>query len=612
MSTKTNYKRVALVAVAELGLGVLTSVAPANAAANATIDRDTYSYGSGFNVCAAPTDDDASNFATYGNTRQVGEVLSTGSVTFTGGGGTDILVDAGDTVTLTISGPAYWSSFTEDGTTPATTTSTGSGGLQIKSTYGSSAVRLPTAATMSFTGVGAVQVTIALTDVVSASSTVTSTLETYTFTVSSSCNKGTLSVANSFVRTVYADSDTTPASATKPSSNTTDGAVATDSTLAESAAYLANGGTGYVAARAMDSSSTALIITSSATWGATATNGAIVSLDGSFSPASSAVYATSSNGYALVYVKQGAANKDKAVETVVTITYNGTELGKRTLKFTGAPAKITIDSANAGVGGSESDNALLASYEITDAAGNLLTSNGAGSTGATKNNAPVLATAGIVVDPTQSQVTAVSNISDEASGFQGAFGWTCGVGSGSAKVYLYYINAVTLAKIASNTHDAACAYGVRKYEASLDKASYAPGEIATLTITATDKNGKAVYDYSGTAGAGADLGTLAKSPEITLPQMTAVSTPTWSNEFVSGKKTYKFTVGTTEGSYSGIVNLPLHNSSTYGVAAKTVAYKVAAASTGAVSNADVLKAIVSLIASINKQIAALQKALLKK
>jgi hypothetical protein len=185
------------------------------------------------------------------------------------------------------------------------------------------------------------------------------------------------------------------------------------------------------------------------------------------------------------------------------------------------------------------------------------------------------------------------------------------VGSGSAKVYLYYINAVTLAKIASNTHDAACAYGVRKYEASLDKASYAPGEIATLTITATDKNGKSVYDYSGTAGAGADLGTLAKSPEITLPQMTAVSTPTWSDEFAGGKKTYKFTVGTTEGSFSGIVNLPLHNSSTYGVAAKTVAYKVASTSTG-VSNADVLKAIVSLIASINKQIAALQKALLKK
>jgi hypothetical protein len=36
------------------------------------------------------------------------------------------------------------------------------------------------------------------------------------------------------------------------------------------------------------------------------------------------------------------------------------------------------------------------------------------------------------------------------------------------------------------------------------------------------------------------------------------------------------------------------------------------ASTGAVSNADVLKSIVSLIASINKQIQALQKLILKR
>jgi trimeric autotransporter adhesin len=34
MSTKTTFKRIALVAVAALGLGVLTSVAPANAAAS--------------------------------------------------------------------------------------------------------------------------------------------------------------------------------------------------------------------------------------------------------------------------------------------------------------------------------------------------------------------------------------------------------------------------------------------------------------------------------------------------------------------------------------------------------------------------------------------------
>jgi hypothetical protein len=55
-----------------------------------------------------------------------------------------------------------------------------------------------------------------------------------------------------------------------------------------------------------------------------------------------------------------------------------------------------------------------------------------------------------------------------------------------------------------------------------------------------------------------------------------------------------------------IVDLPAYVSTD---SAKTVAYSVAS---GEVSNADILKAIVSLIATINKQIAALQKALLKK
>ena len=92
--------------------------------------------------------------------------------------------------------------------------------------------------------------------------------------------------------------------------------------------------------------------------------------------------------------------------------------------------------------------------------------------------------------------------------------------------------------------------------------------------------------------------------------MTAVTAPSSTDLFVGGVKTYKFIVGSTEGSYQMQVDLPKFNSSATPQAAVTVAYKIAG--TGAVSNADVLKAIVSLIASINKQIAALQKALLKK
>jgi len=218
----------------------------------------------------------------------------------------------------------------------------------------------------------------------------------------------------------------------------------------------------------MDSSSTPVIVTSSAVWGASATNGAIVSFDGAFSPEASSIFTTSSNGYATVYVKQGTVNANKPITTDVTITYNGVTMGKRTLKFTGAPTKIEIDAANLGVGSSEAQNILVGGYSIYDAAGNDLTAAGIGHTGSA-NNAPLLATAGVVVDPTQAQVTAVGDIKSEASGYWGTFGWTCGAGSGSAKIYLKYVNTTTLATIVSNTVDASCAYGVRKYEASLDK-----------------------------------------------------------------------------------------------------------------------------------------------
>jgi hypothetical protein len=62
---------------------------------------------------------------------------------------------------------------------------------------------------------------------------------------------------------------------------------------------------------------------------------------------------------------------------------------------------------------------------------------------------------------------------------------------------------------------------------------------------------------------------------------------------------YKLVVGTTTGSYQAIVAFPSVTSDT-----STLAYKIA---DGATSLNDVLKGIVALIASINKQIAALAK-----
>ena len=78
-----------------------------------------------------------------------------------------------------------------------------------------------------------------------------------------------------------------------------------------------------------------------------------------------------------------------------------------------------------------------------------------------------------------------------------------------------------------------------------------------------------------------------------------------------GKLVVKFTVGLTEGKSNAVVSIPVINAKGLGGADQTVAYEVKSA-TPSVSNADVLKSIVALIASINKQIQALQKLILKR
>ena len=89
--------------------------------------------------------------------------------------------------------------------------------------------------------------------------------------------------------------------------------------------------------------------------------------------------------------------------------------------------------------------------------------------------------------------------------------------------------------------------------------------------------------------------------------MTFVTAPTTADKFSSaaGVKTYKLSVGTTEGAFVGTFKI----AGATDTAAKTVQYAVKS-STATVSNADVLKSIVALIASINKQIQALQKLIL--
>ena len=129
---------------------------------------------------------------------------------------------------------------------------------------------------------------------------------------------------------------------------------------------------------------------------------------------------------------------------------------------------------------------------------------------------------------------------------------------------------------------------------STDKAAYKLGEIATVTISAKDSSGNAVNDFTtvtSTATVSAGGGTLVKEVDTT------------NDAFTGGVKTYQVQM-TTAGSFNVVVNLA-------GTVTKsqTAAYTVTG---GDASNTEVLKSIVALIASINKQIQALQKLILKR
>ena len=347
---------------------------------------------------------------------------------------------------------------------------------------------------------------------------------------------------------------------------------------------VANGSQGIIALSAFDGNGTAL--TGSNIITATATNGAVVAFSSGAqigASASKAYHGTYEN----IYVAQGTANK--GISTTVTILVDGVTWTSKSFTLFGAVNSITIGSASVG---EKSGNGAFY-LEVRDDNSQLL-----GSVVPTADSALY-----------NSSVTSVSPAASSASTVT-AQAFACSAIVGTGKISYYLTNAAAK-KITSNTLDVSCAGNPYTWTASLDKATYAPGDIATLTIEAKGSKGELT---NGTA----TLGT-ASSAELVVSgaQMTAVSTPTNADKFDSaaGKKTYKFTVGTTEGSFNMVVQMPKWsggaNSSLVTQAAVTVPYKIASA-TATVSNADVLKSIVALIASINKQIQALQKLILKR
>jgi len=305
----------------------------------------------------------------------------------------------------------------------------------------------------------------------------------------------------------------------------------------------------------------------------------------------------------LIYVAQADAVNTPPATCAVDITVDGTLAATKTFTFQGPVASIEVTGL--GVAQSGGTRTGLGYVVAKDAAGTLIGN---------------VAVSGIILDSSKSGIVSAVSVAANTARISAGLntgtgvssttvpttvGWTCGSTVGTAPVAFRTPNG-TGGFITSPTYNVTCAGNPVTYTASLDKASYVPGDIATLTITGRGSKGELANDAfvigSGSAG---EVISLSGS-QMTL--VGAVGTDT----LTSGVKTYKFVVGTTEGSYNMVVDIPLiltaTNKATYGAATQTVAYKVASGTT-AVTNAEVLAAIVKLIASINKQIRALQKSL---
>ena len=471
----------------------------------------------------------------------------------------DTLASADDNVSLEISGSATFTDYTAAGSNGTDLSLTDLGKTFTFTAGTTSKVNLPSPVLVNVTGAG----TVTITQKKKVGSAV-SVIDIKTIYAGTTAKTNVFSVADSLGRVQDTSTQGTLTSSADVAGSTT----------------VVNDGTAYVNVLARDG--WAQTMSTSGVLQATATNGAIVAFDAA--PSTEVSFAAKTGTGGVLHIKQGTANANKPVTTTITVSFNGTNFVSKTITFTGRAESIVVS----GVDIAQSGGARTGTYDfvVKDAAGNQL--------------AGVTPTA----DTTKytSQVTAVSVGGASSATAVQTGGWTCASTSGSATVRIAHTRT-DATTIYSNDFVAACAGGVNKYTATLDKTTpYKPGEIATLTILATDINGAKVHG-GATLGAGVAISGVA----ISGGQLTPITVPTSADTFdTAGTKVIKFTVGNTTGSFNMVVDLPAYVATD---SAKTVAYTIA---DGAVSNAEILKSIVALIATINKQIAALQKLILKK
>jgi hypothetical protein len=325
---------------------------------------------------------------------------------------------------------------------------------------------------------------------------------------------------------------------------------------------------------------------------------------GSIIAAATTGFATVTNdadGKIWFYTAQPTANT--AGSALVTITLNGAVIATKTISWTGDIATLSILPASS-TSFSVGQSTDTSEGNIGDAGVVYVAKDAAGST-LNLTSHPVVNTAtGALVGATLSATTEQTTYAAYQTSARG-YGFStllvpANTLSGSSSYSLKITNAAG-ATITSNTATVTVSRGAtNSFDASWDKASYSTGDVATLTITLKDAYGNLMATGTPLTGLSLDTNTAGLTLFAGTPCV-ATSTVT------TGVRTCKYSVLNTAGSYAYSVDVDTATPQSAMIGTVKVAD-----STGSVSNADVLKSIVALIASINKQIQALQKLILKR
>jgi len=297
------------------------------------------------------------------------------------------------------------------------------------------------------------------------------------------------------------------------------------------------------------------------------------------------------------------------VASTVTVSWNGTVIGTKTVGFSGEVAKVTLSSP---VIGKTGGTANLATYALFDAAGNQVYTKYSGST---NNATPVSGLAGdaslynTIVSSVARDGTNPDSDLNLTTGVltKGKIAFSCTQLGGSTTIGVTYINT-SGTTVKSNALPVSCAGDAVSYKASYDKATYRPGEVATLTVQFLDSKGRPANDITDVE-TGNHTVSVAGVTVITGPS--TVSGSDSADKLSQGAIKYTYSVGINEGGYTNKIDFPTVNTAGASISTEAATATLSVAS-GAVGLADVLKSMVSLIASINKQIQALQKLILRR